>query len=249
MWNYWLNGKDHFATDRDLADKISAVLPTMPRIARLARRCLTGAVYELVTVHGIRQFIDMGSGLPAADNTHEVAQRAEPAARVVYVDHDPVAHNHGKVLLSSCPEGSTDYLLADMRDTGAVLDGAAQTLDLSLPVALLFMGSLHFIPDADDPYALVRRMLEPLAAGSFIFIGHAASDIEPVAAAELTRLYNESNPTKIRLRSREEVLRFFDGLEFTDRGLLPMSQWWASSPAETDTASGLVGYMGMARKP
>jgi hypothetical protein len=248
MWNYWLDGKDHFAADRDLGDKISAVMPTMPRIARMARHCLTSAVYELVTVHGISQFIDLGSGLPTADNTHEVAQRADPAARIVYVDHDPVARNHGQVLLVSSPQGRTDYLLADMRDTTTVLDGAARTLDLSQPVALLFMASLHFIPDDDDPYAVVRRLLDPLPSGSYILIGHGASDIEPVAAAELTRLYNESNPTKIRLRNRAEVLRFFDGLELTERGLLPMSQWWETNPAETDTASGLAGYVGIARK-
>jgi hypothetical protein len=249
MWNYWLDGKDHFAADRDLGDKISAVLPTMPRIARLARHCLTSVVYELVSMHGITQFIDLGSGLPTADNTHEVAQRADPAARIVYVDHDPVARNHGQVLLTSCPEGRTDYLLADMRDTAAVLDGAARTLDFSRPVALLFMASLHFIPDSDDPYDVVRRLLDPLVPGSYLMIGHGASDMEPVAAAELTRLYNESSPTKIQMRSRQEILRFFDGLEFTGRGLLPMSQWWETSPAETDTASGLLGYVGIARKP
>jgi hypothetical protein len=248
MWNYWLDGKDHFAADRALGDKISELLPTMPKIARLARRCLTSAVFELVTVHGVRQFIDLGSGLPTADNTHEIAQRAEPAARIVYVDYDPVVRNHGQVLLSSGKEGSTDCVLADMRDSERVLDSAARTLDLSQPVALLFMASLHLVPDADDPYEVVRRLLDPLASGSYLMIGHGASDIEPAAAAEITRLYNESSPAKLRLRTRAEVLRFFDGLTFTERGLLPMSQWWESDPALTDTASGLVGYIGIARK-
>jgi len=249
MWNYWLGGKDNFAADREAAERIIDAMPTMPQIAKWARRFLVDAVLQLVTVYGIRQFLDIGSGLPTADNTHEVAQRAAPESRVVYVDHDPVVLNHAQALLTSSPAGKTDYIQADLRDAGTILAEAARTLDFSQPVAILLIGVLHFIPDAEDPYAILRRVVDGVPSGSYLAIGHGASDIEPVAAAELTRRYNQASPVKIRLRSRDEVMPFFDGLEPAGRGLVPLSQWWDSGTAESDTASGLAGYVGIARKP
>jgi hypothetical protein len=162
----------------------------MPLLARLARRQQIETVRLLAGRYGIRQFLDIGTGLPTADNTHETAQRAAPEARIVYVDNDPVVISHARALLTSSPEGATDYLQADLRDTAAVLTGAARTLDFGQPVAVLFMGVLHFIPDADDPYRVVARLMGATVAGSYLVIGHGASDIQADAVPEMTRRYN-----------------------------------------------------------
>ena len=151
--------------------------------------------------------------------------------------------------LTSSPAGKTDYIQADLRDAGTILAEAARTLDFSQPIAILLIGVLHFIPDAEDPYAILRRVVDGVPSGSYLVIGHGASDIEPAAAAELTRRYNEASPVKIRLRSRAEVVPFFGGLELVGRGLVPLSQWWDPGRVGTDTASGLAGHVGIARKP
>jgi len=247
MWNYWLGGTDNYAADRAAADQITKALPTMPLVARGARRFLADVVHQLVTLHGVRQFVDIGSGLPAANNTHEVAQRVAPGTRVVYVDHDPVVINHGKALLAS-RDGTTDIIQADLRDVATITERAGQTLDFSQPIAILLIAVLHFIPDADDPYGIVARLMALLPPGSYLVVGHGASDIEPAAAAELSRRYNELSPVKIRLRAHAEIAAFFDGLDPVGRGLVPLSQWWDDGPASGDTATGLVGHVGIARK-
>ncbi|HEX3960365.1 MAG TPA: SAM-dependent methyltransferase [Trebonia sp.] len=247
MWNYWLGGKDNFAADRVAGAQITDALPTMPLVALGARRFLIDAVHQLVAEHGVRQFIDIGSGLPAANNTHEVAQRVAPDARVMYVDHDPVVINHGKALLAS-RDGTTEIVQADLRDVDAIIAEAGKTLDFSQPIAVLLIGVLHFIPDAQDPYGIVARLMALLPSGSYLVIGHGASDIEPAAAAELSRRYNELSPVKIRLRTRAEIVPFFDGLDPIGRGLVPLGQWWDDGPVNTDTATGLVGHVGIARK-
>ena len=247
MWNYWLGGKDNFAADRVAGDQVTDALPTMPLVARAARLFLIEAVRQLVTAHGVRQFIDIGSGLPAADNTHEVAQRAAPGARVVYVDHDPVVVNHGKALLAS-RDGTTDIVQADLRDTATIAGEAGKTLDFGQPIAVLLIGVLHFIPDADDPYGIIDRLMSLLPPGSYLVIGHGASDIEPAAAAELSRRYNERSPVKIRLRTRAEIVPFFDGLDLVGRGLVPLGQWWDENRAGVGVATSLVGHVGIARK-
>src|SRR6516164_4733868 len=149
MWNYWVGGKDHFAADREAAQRIQAAMPALPEIARSVRAFLIEIVHGLTVDYGIRQFLDIGTGLPTADNTHDVAQRAAPESRVVYVDNDPVVLSHARALLTSSPAGKTDYLDADLRDVGQILAGAARTLDLGRPVAVLLVAILHFIPDAD----------------------------------------------------------------------------------------------------
>ena len=248
IWDYWLGGKDHFEADREAADKVIEVLPTMPLLARLARRQQIDTVRLLAGRYGIRQFLDIGTGLPTADNTHEIAQRAAPEARIVYVDNDPVVISHARALLTSSPEGATDYLQADLRDTAAVLTGAARTLDFGQPVAVLFMGVLHFIPDADDPYRIVARMMDATVAGSYLVIGHGASDIQADAVPEMTRRYNARSSASLTLRTRDQVARFFDGLELIGPGLVPLSQWWPADEVDAGAASGVIGYCGMARK-
>jgi hypothetical protein len=248
IWNYWLGGKDHFEVDRAAAEKVLEVLPSMRLLARLARRQLIDAVRLLAGSYGIRQFLDIGTGLPTADNTHEIAQRAAPEARIVYVDNDPVVISHARALLTSSPEGSTDYLHADLRDPATVLTGAARTLDFRQPVAILLIGVLHFVPDAADPYGIVARLMDATAAGSYLVIGHGASDIRADAVPEMTRRYNERSSAPITLRTRDQVARFFDGVELVGPGLVPLSQWWPPDQVDAGAASGVIGYCGMARK-
>jgi hypothetical protein len=248
MWNYWLGGKDNFAADRELAERVLEVMPSMPFIARAARLFLIDAVHQLAAVRGIRQFLDIGTGLPTADNTHDVAQRAAPDSWIVYVDHDPVVLTHAQALLTSSPEGATDYLQADLRDTETILKGASRTLDLSRPVAVLLVAVLHFIPDADDPYAIVARLMDAVPSGSYLVMAHAASDIAPEAAAEMARRYNKMSSAPITLRNREQVARFFDGLDLLPPGLVPISQWGLAGHIDA-TVGGLAGYCGIGRKP
>jgi O-methyltransferase involved in polyketide biosynthesis len=248
MWNYWLGGKDNFAADREAAEQVLQVMPTMPMIARAARLFLIDAVHQLADRHGIRQFLDIGTGLPTADNTHDVAQRAAPESRIVYVDYDPVVLSHAQALLTSSPEGRTDYIQADLRDTDTILKGAARTLDFGRPVAVLLIAVLHFIPDADDPYAIVARLMDAVPSGSYLVMAHAASDIAPEASAEMARRYNQMSSASITPRSREQVARFFDGLDMAPPSLVPISQWGLSGQIDS-TVGGLVGYCGIGRKP
>jgi O-methyltransferase involved in polyketide biosynthesis len=248
MWNYWLGGKDNFAADREAAERVLEVLPSVPAIARIARQFLTDAVYQLAAGHGIRQFLDIGTGLPTADNTHDVAQRAAPEARIVYVDYDPVVLRHAQALLTSSPQGKTDYIQADLRDTDTILAGAARTLDFTQPVAVILIAVLHFIPDADDPYQVMARLMDAVPSGSYLVMGHAASDIAPEASAELAVRYNAMSSASITPRSREQVERFFDGLDLVPPGLVPISQWGLAGQIDT-TVGGLVGYCAIARKP
>ena len=248
MWNYWVGGKDNFAADRQAAEQIMATMPQLPVIARMVRRFLINAVYELASEHGIRQYLDIGTGLPTADNTHDVAQRVAPGARIVYVDYDPVLLSHARALLTSSPEGKTDYIQADLRDTETILSGAARTLDFGQPVAILLLAVLHFIPDSDDPYGIVGRLMAPMPSGSYLVVCQAASDIEPEAVAEHARRYNERAPAVITPRSREQVARFFDGLDMGSRGLVPLSQWFGADRADASSAGGLAGYCGIGRK-
>ncbi len=248
MWNYWLGGKDNFAADREAAERVLQVMPTMPLIARAARLFLIDAVHQLADRHGIRQFLDIGTGLPTADNTHHVAQQVAAESRIVYVDHDPVVLTHAQALLTSSPEGKTDYIQADLRDTDTILAGAARTLDFRQPVAVLLVAILHFIPDPDDPYQIVARLMDAVPSGSYLVMAHAASDIAPEASAEMARLYNGMSPVPITPRSREQVARFFDGLEMTPPGLVPISRWGLAGRIDA-TVGGLVGYCGMGQKP
>ena len=247
MWNYWLGGKDNFAADRALGERVLQIMPSMALIARAVRLFLIDAVNQLATVHGVRQFLDIGTGLPTADNTHDVAQRAASEARIVYVDHDPVVLTHARALLTSSPEGTTDYLQADLRDTETILGGAARTLDLGRPAAVLLIAVLHFIPDADDPYAVVARLMDAVPSGSYLVIAHGASDITPQTAAAMARQYNAMSSAPITLRPRDQVARFFDGLDLLPPGLVPISQWGLDGHIDAAVGS-LAGYCGIGRK-
>jgi S-adenosyl methyltransferase len=249
VWNYWVGGKDNFAADREAAERVLNAVPFMPMIARYARRFLAAAVVRLVTEHGVRQFLDVGTGLPTGDNTHEVAQRFAPEARIVYVDNDPIVLTHARALLTSSPEGSTDYVSADLQDVAEILAGAARTLDFSQPVAVLLIAIMHFVPDADDPYGIVRRLMDAVPSGSYLVLLHAAGDIQPEVVVPGMDLYNQVSSSPMTLRTREQVRRFFDGLDLLEPGLVPLDQWWPPDEVESGAAGMLAGWAGIARKP
>jgi hypothetical protein len=248
IWNYWVGGKDNFEADRAAANAVKEVVPYVAVVARMTRQFLIRTVTMLASERGIQQFLDIGSGLPTAYNTHQVAQAAVPQARIVYVDNDPQVIVHARSLLRSDAEGSVDYLQADLRDTGTILSQAARTLDFSRPVAVLLLQVLHFIPDSDDPYAVVRRLMEPLVAGSYLVLVHGASDIQTEVSSQTSKRYNTMSPTQMRLRGRHEVARFFDGLEPVGPGMVPGTDWLTAGESEHE-ANISFGYNGVARKP
>jgi hypothetical protein len=248
VWNYWVGGKDHYEADRDLAEQFGQVAPEMPLIARLTRQFLTGTVSTLAA-YGVRQFLDIGTGLPTAENTHEVAQRLAPDARVVYVDNDPIVLAHARALLTSSPEGKTAYLDADLRNPGEILAQAAQTLDFRQPVAVLLIAVLHFVPDSDDPYGIVKTLMDAVPSGSYLALVHGASDVGPGDLPEAQRRYNERASARLRLRNREETSRFFDGLELARPGLVNLSRWSAGSPSGGSGHADVAGYAALALKP
>jgi O-methyltransferase involved in polyketide biosynthesis len=249
MWNYWVGGKDNYAADRAAAEAVISAYPALPIIARQARRFLVDVVQQLAGEHGVRQFLDIGSGLPVAENTHEVAQRVVPDCRVVYVDHDPIVLTHARALLTSTPEGRTDFIQADLRDTDTILEQAALTLDFSKPLAILLIAVLHFIPDDDDPYAIVARLMDAAPSGSYLVIGHAASDIRSADTHEGFQTYNERSPVQLIPRSHEQIDRLVAGLEPVGRGVVPLSQWFEPGQLDGGTGADLVGYCGLVRKP
>ena len=248
IWNFWVGGKDHFEADRVLAEQFGQVVPKMPLIARLTRQFIAGSVSELAA-GGIRQFLDIGTGLPTADNTHEVAQRMAPDSRIVYVDNDPVVLAHARALLTSSPEGKTAYLDADLRDPAKILAQAAETLDFSQPVAVMLIAVLHFMQASDDPYRIVTTLMDAVPSGSYLAILHAASDVGSDDMPEAERRYNEQASARFSARDREHVSRFFDGLELTGPGLVNLSRWSKGTAGDDSTHADVAAYCGLARKP
>ena len=248
VWNFWVGGKDHFEADRALAEQFGEVVPKMPLIARLTRQLISDVVSELAAA-GIRQFLDIGTGLPTADNTHEVAQRLAPDSRVVYVDNDPVVLAHARALLTSSPEGKTAYLDADLRDPAKILAQASGILDFSQPVAVLLIAVLHFIKDSDDPYRIVTTLMDAVPPGSYLAILHAASDVGSDDMPEAERRYNERASAQFNARGRGDVSRFFDGLELTGPGLVNLSRWSQVTAGDGSAQGDVAAYCGLARKP
>ncbi len=244
VYNYWLGGKDHFAADRDLAEKFIAADPKVIAGVRANRAFLGRAVHFLAAEAGIRQFLDIGTGIPTASNTHEVAQRAAPDSHVVYVDNDPIVLTHARALLTSDPAGATDYIDADLRNTGTILAQAARMLDLSRPVAVMLVGILQCIPDEDDPPGIVAALMDAVPPGSYLAVSHPAADVYAQARAGAA-LLNEGLSSPIIFRTRAAVARFFDGLELVEPGLVSISQWRSGAGAD---ASPLANWAGVARK-
>jgi O-methyltransferase involved in polyketide biosynthesis len=223
VWNYWLGGKDNFAVDRELGERLRQVYPAIADLARSDRQFLNRAVRYLAGEAGIRQFLDIGSGLPTVDNTHEVAQRAAPESRIVYVDNDPLVLMHARVLLTSGPEGATDYIEADFRDPDAVLAGAARTLDFTQPVAVMLLGVLGHFGDDDEVASLIGRVMAATAPGSYLIIAHGSSTSEGLV--EAARQYREGGAETYHLRGPEQLARFFAGLDLVPPGLVPVPRW------------------------
>ncbi|HUK72215.1 MAG TPA: SAM-dependent methyltransferase [Streptosporangiaceae bacterium] len=246
VYDYWLGGKDNFAADREAGDQVIAAQPAILVGVRANRAFLRRTVRHLAGEMGVRQFLDIGTGIPAANNTHEVAQSLAPESRVVYVDNDPVVLVHARALLNST-EGPTAYLDADLRDTGKILKAAARTLDLSRPVAVMLLMILHLIPDSDDPYGIVRRLMDETAAGSYLALSHPASDIDADAAARATQRYNALVSTAQTRRTYAQVCRFFDSLDLLEPGVVATNRW---RPADGVGSPGRApNYAGVARKP
>ncbi|MFE0451176.1 SAM-dependent methyltransferase [Streptomyces sp. NPDC058914] len=248
IWNYWLGGKDNYEVDRAAGDQIRQLHPGIGEYARADRLFLGRAVRHLVTETGIRQFLDIGTGLPTADNTHEVAQRLAPDSRIVYVDNDPLVLAHARALLTSTPEGRTDYLDEDLRNVDAILEHAAKTLDFSRPVALMLLGVVIFVGDEEDPYALVRRLVDALPSGSHLVLSHTVTSPAMPDVDEAVKFWNEHGTPKLTQRTPEQVTRFFDGLDLLEPGVVSCSRW---RPEETGGAEPeeVAMFGGVARKP
>jgi O-methyltransferase involved in polyketide biosynthesis len=247
IWNYWLGGKDHYPIDQEVGDQILGFVPGLPRSAVADRQFLTRAVELLVREAGIRQFLDIGTGLPTVDNTHEVAQRVDPTCRIVYVDNDPVVLTHAHALLTSTPEGSTDYIDADVHDPDAILERAARTLDFSRPVALTLLGVLNFVIDTGEARAVVERLLDAVPSGSYLVISHPTTDVDGAAMTEAVRYWNSQGSAPMTLRTRDELLRFFDGLDLLEPGVVSCSRWRPVAPE--DEIVDVTQFGGVARKP
>jgi hypothetical protein len=263
VWNYWLGGRDFFAADKAAGEEISREFPHLAEAARAERAFLVRVVRFLAGPARIRQFLDVGSGLPAGGNTHEIAQRIVPDTGIVYADHDPSVILHAKALLSSpmlasTPEGAVYYADADLRDVAAVLAAAATTLDLSRPVALMMLGILGHIEDYGAARSITSQLMDELAPGSYLVIadGVAADTSGAASVATAQRRYDAnarprygaSAPPPYRLRRPDELASFFDGLDLTEPGVVPCSQWRPDG-RERDGAGTAAAYCGVARKP
>jgi hypothetical protein len=249
IWNYWLGGKDNYPVDRDAGDDYRAIYPEIVDVARASRQFLTRAVRYLAGQAQVRQFLDIGTGLPTADNTHEVAQRVAPDARVVYVDNDPVVLTHARALLTTTVQGGTAYIDADLRDPDAILEAAARTLDLTRPIGLMLLGILGHIDDDSEARSIVKRLLGGLPSGSYLTICDGTNDLYE-AGVQAQQRYNESGAVPYRLRSATQIAGFFEGLEVVEPGVVSCPRW---RPDPDDVGRGLPDEMdqvaGVGRKP
>jgi hypothetical protein len=249
-YDYWLGGKDNFAEDRKSGDAIAAVFPSIRTAALENRRFLGRAVAFLAGEVGIDQFLDIGTGIPAGDNTHEVAQRINPAARIVYVDNDPIVLAHARALLTSTEQGATAYIDADLRQPDTILTdpALAATLDLSRPVGLMLVAVLHFITDEHHPYDVVARLVEALPAGSHLVMSHATDDFMPPQTAGSINAADASSGVTFQFRSGPQIARFLAGHDLVAPGIVPVADWRpdpraGARPSAADTA----GYAAVAR--
>ncbi|MEV5751813.1 SAM-dependent methyltransferase [Actinoallomurus sp. NPDC052308] len=246
VWNYWLGGKDNYPVDRVAGDQYREIFPGIVDTARAARHFLARAVRYLAGQEGIRQFLDVGTGLPTVDNTHEVAQRVASDCRIVYVDNDPLVLAHARALLTSSAEGRTDYIDADMHAPEEIVRAAAGTLDLTRPVGLMFMGVLGHVDDYEEARSIVRRLMDALPSGSFL----ALADSIDVGAAhrEASLRYKDSGAIPYHLRTPEQVAGFFAGLEPVEPGIVPI-QRWRPEPDPFGPPREVATLGGVARRP
>ena len=244
IWNYWLGGRDNYLVDRQAGDEFCKIYPGIVNDGRAYRQFIARTVRYLAGEAGIRQFLDIGTGLPTAENTHEVAQRVAPTSRVVYVDNDPLVLAHARALLTSTPEGVTNYIDADLRNPDHILMGAIQTLDFNAPIALILSGILGHIADDEEANSVVRRLMEALPSGSYLMLQDSTTlSAENARALEA---YNDSGAVPYNLRPPETIEHFFAGLELVDPGVVPIQQW--RPDATTDQIVAVNPYGGVGRK-
>jgi S-adenosyl methyltransferase len=248
IWNYWLGGKDNYAVDREVGDQILTFIPELVHSARADRMFLSRAVRLLAGEAGIRQFLDIGTGLPAVDNTHEVAQRVAPTSRIVYVDNDPLVLVHARALLSSRPEGATDYIHADLHEPEVILRAAARTLDFTRPVGIMLLGVLNFVVDDETACAVVRRLVDAVPSGSYLAISHPTTEVAGEAMSQAVEHWNNSGSAPMCLRTRGRLLRFFEGLELLEPGVVTCSRW-RPEVAELAPVKEVPQFGGVAKKP
>ena len=245
-YNYWLGGKNNFAADRESGDAIAAAFPTVRTAAAENRRFLRRVVAFLAEQVAIRQFLDIGPGLPSADNTHDVVRRLDPSSRVVYVDNDPLVTLHSHAFLAGAPDaGVTDYVEADVREPNKILREAARTLDFSQPVALMLVAILQFIPDGDDPFGIVGRLIDALPSGSYLVVSHPSREY---VGEKLLADMDSGRHGPFRMRTREQFARFFDGLDLISPGIVSTAAWRAENePQPRPTAAETATYGAVAR--
>ncbi|MCO1655673.1 SAM-dependent methyltransferase [Pseudonocardia sp. S2-4] len=246
IWNYWLGGKDNFPADRAVGDAVRDAYPAVAEYALKSRRFLVRAVRHLAGEAGITQFLDVGTGLPTMQNTHEVAQALQPTARVVYVDNDPMVLAHARALLANTTaEGTTTYLDADYNHPDLIIDGARAALDFDRPIAVLFMGVFGYLDDPDDAHAVVRRVMAAVPSGSYMALWDATATTEEARIAAKAQA-DAGSP--YATRSVEELRGWFDGLDLVEPGLVPITLW-RPDPAEVGRPEAIEAYGAVARKP
>ena len=248
IYNYWLGGKDNYPVDREMGEQIRQLLPGIPEMARHQRAFLIRVVTYLTREAGIRQFLDIGTGLPTANNTHEVAQRIAPESRIVYVDNDPVVLVHARALLTSSPQGVTQYVDADLRNPDKILAEASRTLDLTQPVAIMLLGVIHHLTDHDEAAAVVQRLVDAVAPGSHLVITQTTNTVTGAAMDEAVRQWNEASPTPIVVRTPGQIADFFDGLELLEPGVVSTTQW-RPDPADPGSQKLMDEFGAVGRKP
>ncbi|MFI0239238.1 SAM-dependent methyltransferase [Streptomyces sp. NPDC016845] len=246
VWNFWLGGKDHYEVDEQVGSMVTSMYPSIGEVARADRAFLGRAVGFLAGEAGIRQFLDIGTGLPTANNTHEVAQRIAPDARVVYVDNDPIVLTHARALLTSSDEGATHYVDADARDPRAIVKAASETLDLEKPVAVMLLGILNFVVDTDEATSIVHRLVEAIPSGSYVVLTHPTLELGGEGNEAAMKFWNENATPPITARTGAEIAAFVDGLEIVEPGLVSCARWRTEEGEEGP----LVAQFGVvARKP
>ncbi len=254
IWNYWLGGKDNYPVDREAGDAWIAVDPQITVIARATRAFIGRTVRYLAGEAGIRQFLDIGTGLPTADNTHEIAQRVAPDARIVYVDNDPLVLAHARALLTSTPEGTTHYLHGDMHDSATLIAGAAEVLDFTRPVAVMFMGVLGHLPDLTEAKALVTATMNRVPSGSYLAICDGTHPSTNTASQQAQDDYADTGAVPYRYRTPEEITSFFDGLELVEPGVVSVPLWRPEHHGDLPSINAgppevIDEFGGLARKP
>jgi hypothetical protein len=248
VYDYWLGGKDNFAADRQAAERVIAARPTILRDIRANREVMHRAVAYLARERGIRQFLDIGTGIPVSPNVHEVAQAIAPDSRVVYADNDPIVLAYARALLTGTAEGATAYVDADLREQDRIMWEAARTLDFSKPIAVLLVGLLHLISDEEDPYVIAAELMSVVPSGSYLVLTHPASDVHAEVVAEGARQYNASVATAQTRRSYADMERFLAGLELVEPGIVQAHRWHPDPAADVDSYE-VSCWAAVARKP